>query len=75
MNTLGKIQDGKEEELTVPEALINDKRKGKMWLFYLCAKLTCVCFCYVVIILLYIFNAILMLLIFLFRNFYASTHK
>ena len=32
MYTLGKSQEVKEEELTVPESLENDKRKGKMGL-------------------------------------------
>ena len=30
MAPLGKSQEGEEEELTAPEALIKDKRKGKM---------------------------------------------
>ena len=29
MATLVKSQDGKDKELTVPGALVNDKRKGK----------------------------------------------
>ena len=30
MAALGKSQDDKEEELTIPEALIKDKRKNKI---------------------------------------------
>ena len=30
MAAFGKSLDGKKEELTVPEALENDKRKGKL---------------------------------------------
>ena len=30
MDQFGKSQEGEEAELTVPEALIKDKRKGKM---------------------------------------------
>ena len=41
MYTLGKIQDGKEVELTVAEALANDKREGKIGLFNLCDIFTC----------------------------------
>ena len=38
MDTLGKIQDGEKEYLTVSEALVNDKRSGKiilldLWFF------------------------------------------
>ena len=69
MNSLGKIQDVEEEELTVPEALIKDKRKVNMWLLELYVIFTCVCFCYIVFILLYVFNAIVMLLSFLFHDF------
>ena len=36
MSTLGKSQEGEEEELTVPYALVNDKRKGNMGLLNLC---------------------------------------
>ena len=30
MATLGKSQDGQKEYLTVPEAVVKDKRKSKM---------------------------------------------
>ena len=30
MDPLGKIQEDEEEELTVPEAVLNDKREGNM---------------------------------------------
>ena len=30
MSPLGKRQEGKEEELNIPEAVLNDKEKGKM---------------------------------------------
>ena len=30
MSPLDKSQYGEEEELTVPEAVLNDKREGKM---------------------------------------------
>ena len=41
MDTLGDSQEGEEEELTVPEALVNDKRKSKMELLNLCVTFTC----------------------------------
>ena len=41
MATLGKSQEGEEEDLTAPEALVNDKRKGNMGLFNVCDMLTC----------------------------------
>ena len=44
MDPLGKCQDGKEEELTAPVALIKDNRKGKMRLLELCVMFTCVSF-------------------------------
>ena len=62
MDPMDKCQDDKEEELTVPEALIKDNRKGKMCLLELCVMFTCVCFCYLVFILLSVLNAIIMLL-------------
>ena len=39
-----KSQEGEEEELTVPEASVKDKRKGEILLFGLCVGLTCVRF-------------------------------
>ena len=41
MATLGKSQEGEEEDLTAPEALVNDKRKGKMGLLDLCVFYMC----------------------------------
>ena len=43
MYTLGKSQEGEEYELTVPEALVNHKRKGNIWLLNLCVMFKCVC--------------------------------
>ena len=39
MATLGKSQEGEEEKLTVPETLINDKRKVNMVLLNVCVFL------------------------------------
>ena len=75
MTTLVNSQGNEEEELTIPEALVKDTRKGKIRLLHLCVMLTCVCFCYVIFILLSVFNAIIMLLSYLFHNSYASIHK
>ena len=30
MDTLGKIEDGEKQQLTVSEALVNEKRSGKI---------------------------------------------
>ena len=37
---MGKSQEGEEEELTVPEALVKDKRKCKIQLLDLYVRLT-----------------------------------
>ena len=44
MATLGKSKDGQSEELTFPEAVVNDKRKGDL-------IIECMCFftCYVLL--------------------------
>ena len=68
MAPLGKIQDGEEEELIIPEALLKDNRKGNTWLLYLCVRLTCVCFWYLIFILLSVLNAILIIISYLFHN-------
>ena len=39
MATLGKSQDGEKEYFTVPEAVVKDKRKGKMRSLDLCVIL------------------------------------
>ena len=41
MATFGKSQDDEEEELTVPESLVNYKRKGNMGSLNLCVLVTC----------------------------------
>ena len=40
MATLGKSQEVEEQELHVPEAIMNDKRKGSMGLLNVCDMLT-----------------------------------
>ena len=46
MAKLGNSQDGVEEELNIPEALVKDNRKCKMWSLDLCVRLTSIYFKY-----------------------------
>ena len=52
MDTLVKSQQVEEEDLTVPEALVDDKRNYKMGLLNLCVIFTYY-FCYVIFMLLF----------------------
>ena len=65
MASLGKIQEGEEQELTVPKAVLNDKREGKMRLLDLCVQFKCYFLlheCYD------FYNANFMLLLYLLHN-------
>ena len=56
---MGENQDGVEEELNEPEALVKDNRKGKMRSLELCVRLTSIFLNANIMLLLYTFLTLL----------------